>query len=109
MIKQLIVNGETLINVPVEKTVLVELGLTDSEADKAISDHNNEKELQAIRERRSPLLIEADHLVNIALDNGVDIAPYRQYRQQLRDITQTYTTLKDVVWPQKPSLPQASA
>ncbi|CAK3123321.1 Phage tail protein [Vibrio crassostreae] len=109
MIKQLIVNGETLINVPAEKTVLVELGLTDSEADKAISDHNNEKELQALRERRALFLVEADHLVNIALDNGVDIAPYRQYRQQLRDITQTYTTLKDVVWPQKPSLPQASA
>ncbi|EFP97434.1 phage tail assembly chaperone [Vibrio caribbeanicus] len=65
---------------------------------------NPECELILIRESRKPLLIEADYLVNIALDNGVDIAPYRQYRQKLRDITQTYTTLKDVVWPQKPSL-----
>ncbi|PNG62837.1 hypothetical protein CRN61_09050 [Vibrio vulnificus] len=69
---------------------------------------NPECELNRIRESRQLLLVEADHLVNVALDNGVDIAPYRQYRQQLRDITQTYTTLKDVVWPQKPSLPQAS-
>ncbi|PTO98863.1 hypothetical protein CWO17_20400 [Vibrio sp. 10N.286.45.A3] len=66
-------------------------------------------EIDEVREARSCLLIEADHMVNIALDNGVDISPYRQYRQQLRDITRTYTTLKDVVWPQKPSLPQASA
>ena len=70
---------------------------------------NPECELKRIRESRKLLLVEADHLVNVALDNDVDIAPYRQYRQQLRDITQTYKTLKDVVWPQKPSLPQASA
>lgn len=71
--------------------------------------YQRECDIDEVRQARSHLLIEADHMVNIALDNGVDIAPYRQYRQQLRDITQTYTTLKDVVWPQKPSLPQASA
>lgn len=69
---------------------------------------NPECALRALREAREPKLIEADQLVNIALDNGVDIAPYRQYRQQLRDITKTYQTLKGVVWPQKPALPQAS-
>ncbi|MCC4238141.1 phage tail assembly chaperone [Vibrio anguillarum] len=74
-----------------------------------MADHNSAQEIEAIRLRRAPLLIEADYLVNIALDNGVDIAPYRQYRQLLRDITKTYKTLKDVVWPQKPSLPQASS
>ncbi|ANW25818.1 hypothetical protein BA953_16610 [Vibrio coralliilyticus] len=65
--------------------------------------------LNLIRERRAPLLIEADYLVNVALDNNIDITPYRQYRQALRDITQTYTNLDDVVWPQKPLLPQASS
>ncbi|MEZ8417965.1 phage tail assembly chaperone [Vibrio splendidus] len=70
---------------------------------------NPECELILIREARKSLLIEADHLVNLALDSEVEITPFRQYRQQLRDITQTYKTLKDVVWPQKPSLPQASA
>ncbi|NOI20779.1 hypothetical protein F0223_21380 [Vibrio coralliilyticus] len=68
-----------------------------------------ECKLEQLREARKPLLVEADYLVNVALDNGVDIAPFRHYRQQLRDITQTHNTLKDVVWPQKPSLPQASA
>ncbi|WP_132982677.1 phage tail assembly chaperone [Vibrio crassostreae] len=60
-------------------------------------------------EKRDSLMVEADHLVNIAFDNGVDVTPFRQYRQALRDIPQTFTNPEDVVWPQKPSLPQASA
>ncbi|PQJ63743.1 hypothetical protein BTO10_02705 [Vibrio chagasii] len=64
---------------------------------------------QEIREQRQPLLVEADHLVETALDQGVDAVPFRQYRQALRDISKTYSNAKDVVWPQKPSLPQASA
>ncbi|WP_016799113.1 phage tail assembly chaperone [Vibrio cyclitrophicus] len=61
-----------------------------------------------IRHVRKNKLSEADDLVNMAMDNGVDVAPFRQYRQALRDIPQTYTNPEDVVWPQKPSLPQAS-
>ncbi|MCG9557629.1 phage tail assembly chaperone [Vibrio kanaloae] len=59
-------------------------------------------------EKRDRLMIEADYMVNMAMDNGVDVTPFRQYRQALRDIPQTYTNPEDVVWPQKPSLPQAS-
>ncbi|EKA6056040.1 hypothetical protein OLZ71_003319 [Vibrio parahaemolyticus] len=62
-----------------------------------------------IIEARDTLLVEADHLVETALDNGHDATPFRQYRQALRDIPQTYSNPEDVVWPQKPSLPQASA
>ncbi|CAK1817950.1 Phage tail protein [Vibrio crassostreae] len=61
-----------------------------------------------IIEQRDCLMVDADHLVNSAMDNGVDATPFRQYRQALRDIPQTYTNPEDVVWPQKPSLPQAS-
>jgi hypothetical protein len=60
-------------------------------------------------EKRDRLMVVADHLVNTAMDNGVDVTPFRQYRQALRDIPQTFTNPEDVVWPQKPSLPQASA
>ena len=28
---------------------------------------------------------------------------YKGYRQQLRDITKTYKSLKDVVWPTEPT------
>ncbi|MEZ8704139.1 phage tail assembly chaperone [Vibrio cyclitrophicus] len=72
-------------------------------------DLHPECKLELLREARKPLLIEADYLVEKAVDKGLDAAPFRQYRDSLRDITQTYQTLKDVVWPQKPSLPQASA
>ncbi|WP_443083677.1 phage tail assembly chaperone [Vibrio sp. IB15] len=52
---------------------------------------------------------EADDLINKVLDLGLDATTFRQYRQALRDIPQTYSNPEDVVWPQKPSLPQASA
>ena len=60
-------------------------------------------------EKRDRLMVDADHLVNTAMDMELDVTPFRQYRQALRDIPQTFTNPEDVVWPQKPSLPQASA
>ena len=69
----------------------------------------NDFNIKQLRLARNVRLCDADKLVFVAEDVGIDTAPYRQYRQQLRDITQNYKTLKDVVWPQKPSLPQASA
>ncbi|CAK1790376.1 Tail fiber assembly protein [Vibrio crassostreae] len=66
------------------------------------------REMIEVINRRDDLLIEADRMVQIALDKNVDETPFRQYRQALRDIPQTYTNPEDVVWPQKPSLPQAS-
>jgi len=107
MIKQLVLNGETLINVPADMTVLLDLGLTQSEAQAAINDCGTEKELKALRSAREPLLIDADRLVNLALDNNQDIAPFRQYRQALRDITDNFKTLSSVVWPTKPQLSQS--
>lgn len=65
--------------------------------------------MMKIVNHRNWLLKDADNLVNIAEDNELDAAPFRQYRQALRDIPQKYTNPEDVVWPQKPSLPQASA
>lgn len=71
-------------------------------------DLHPECKLELLREARKAPLIEADNLVETALDQGLDTTPFRQYRQALRDIPQTYTNPEDVVWPQKPSLPQAS-
>ncbi|AIW16280.1 phage tail assembly chaperone [Vibrio tubiashii] len=65
--------------------------------------------LNMLREVRKPKLAEADYLVETALDLGVDVTPFRQYRQALRDITKHYQSPEGVQWPQKPSLPQASA
>lgn len=64
---------------------------------------------ESVKGVRKTLLKEADELVNTALDKGSDVVPFRHYRQALRDIPQTFTNPEDVVWPQKPSLSQASA
>ncbi|CAK2501992.1 Phage tail protein [Vibrio crassostreae] len=66
-------------------------------------------QMMEVKQVRDRLMVEADHLVNTAVDNGIDETPFRQYRQELRDIPQTFTNPEGVVWPQKPSLPQASA
>lgn len=57
-------------------------------------------------EKRDQLMFEADKLVNTAIDNGLDAAPFSQYRQALRDIPQTFTDAKEIIWPQKPTLEQ---
>ncbi|MCY9828594.1 phage tail assembly chaperone [Vibrio chagasii] len=66
-------------------------------------------QMMEVKQVRARLMVEADHLVNTAMDNGLDETSFRQYRQALRDIPQTFSNPEDVVWPQKPSLPQASA
>ena len=104
MIEKITIRGEELINVPAEKSTLLELGLQETEAAAALRDYRTKKELDKIREVRAPLLIEADHLVNLALDKDLDIVPFRQYRQALRDITEQYQELSDVVWPVKPTI-----
>ena len=59
-----------------------------------------------IIEKRDSLIVKADHFVNIAMDKGVDVTPFRQYRQALRDIPQTYSDPDNVIWPDKPVLPE---
>ncbi|NOH31677.1 phage tail assembly chaperone [Vibrio mediterranei] len=63
-------------------------------------------EIRAIRDAK---LQAADKLLEASIDSGANELAFRQYRQALRDIPQTYTNPEDVVWPQKPSLPQVSA
>ncbi|WP_342390354.1 phage tail assembly chaperone [Photobacterium sp. SP02] len=104
MIKSILVKGEKLINVPAHKGILVDLGLTPEEAQAVIDASVLETELEKIRVHRAPLLVEADYLVNIALDNNLDIAPFRDYRQKLRDLTDIYQKYEDVIWPEKPSV-----
>lgn len=58
-------------------------------------------------EKRDRLLSTADRLVNQALDLTLDVAPFRSYRQELRDIPQNFQSPEDVVWPQKPTIENA--
>jgi len=59
-----------------------------------------EEQMRKIRLKRDRLLSETDYW---ALNDTVEMTDeQRQYRQSLRDITQTYNTFNDVVWPEKP-------
>ena len=60
-----------------------------------------EQNITALRAVRNTKLAETDWTQNrdVTLSNDAD---WKTYRQALRDITKTYTSLDDVVWPEKP-------
>ena len=69
---------------------------TQEEIDASILEFNMEN----IRMERNRLLLETDHW---AYQDTPDMTDEQiAYRQALRDITDTYTSLEDVVWPTKP-------
>tara|TARA_B110000503_G_C7051337_1_gene372460 strand:- start:42 stop:374 length:333 start_codon:yes stop_codon:yes gene_type:complete len=60
-----------------------------------------EYKVNELRDVRNVLLLETDWV------SGTDVTEslktkWNPYRQDLRDITNTYTSLEDVVWPTKP-------
>ena len=59
--------------------------------------------LNEVRVVRNRLLAETDWVVTMHKELGTNIPDaWKTYRQALRDITDTYTSLDDVVWPEKP-------
>ena len=77
---------------------------TDEQLDaletKAIA-FDNESSLVELRAKRNVKLAETDWTQNrdVTLSDDAD---WKTYRQALRDITKTYKTLNEVVWPEKP-------
>ena len=60
---------------------------------------------EALRQERNAKLAETDWIVIKEREEGGSVsnfADWKTYRQALRDITDTYTSLDDVVWPEKP-------
>ena len=64
-----------------------------------LADLNDKEPIKLLREERNRLIAETDWWASSDLDMPLERATYRQ---QLRDITKTYTSLDDVVWPNKP-------
>ena len=64
-----------------------------------LADLNDKEPIKLLREERNRLIAETDWWASSDLDMPLERAVYRQ---QLRDITNTYTSLDDVVWPDKP-------
>jgi len=58
-----------------------------------------ERDLFNLRKKRNELLAETDYL---ALSDNTLSDEMTTYRQALRDITDTYSSLNTVVWPTKP-------
>ena len=88
------VNGQLLDMTADEITVMQaqETAWTDGQADRDIA---------ALRNERNRLLAETDHWV--LSDTADATSAQTTYRQALRDITNTATSLDDVTWPTKPS------
>ena len=64
---------------------------------------DTELNIQEVRMIRDAKLAETDWVVTMHKEKGTNIpAAWKTYRQALRDITDTYTSLDDVVWPEKP-------
>jgi hypothetical protein len=56
-----------------------------------------------LRKERNAKLAETDWEIVMHKEKGTNIpTALKTYRQALRDITDTYTSLDDVVWPEKP-------
>ena len=60
--------------------------------------------LETLREQRNMKLADCDWVVVKAQEDGTAVpAAWATYRQALRDITDTYSNVEEVVWPEKPS------
>lgn len=97
MIAHAEINGCHYYNVTIED--LQALGIGQDLIDAAL---DNER-WKGISEKRSQLLFETDWTQGQDSPLSPEkIAEFAAYRQELRDIPQTYSSPDDVVWPEKP-------
>ena len=80
------------------------------DAKKPTQDEVNTKiaeiKLDEVRAERNSLLAQSDWVVIKEREEGGSVsnfADWKKYRQELRDITNTYKSLEDVKWPTAPS------
>ena len=76
---------------------------TEEEIVAKTTELENAEPLKLLRVERNAKLAETDWEIVMHKEKGTNIpAALKTYRQALRDITNTYTSLDDVVWPEKP-------
>jgi len=77
---------------------------TQEQIDAKIAELSTSEPLRKLRLRRNEILAKSDWRVIKATETGVAMSnEWKTYRQALRDITQHYQSLDDVVWPTEPS------
>ena len=74
-------------------------GITWALVDRELTNLNNAEPLKLLREERNLPIAETDWWASSDLTMS---AERTAYRQALRDITKTYSSLDEVVWPNKP-------
>lgn len=82
-----------------EETNPANFGVTWAEISAKKTELENDEPLKLLRMHRNSKLAETDWWV---LPDRTATDEQLAYRQALRDITDTYTSLDDVVWPEKP-------
>lgn len=84
-------------NVPVPSNLV---GLTDAQVQAIVA----QEALDQLRQYRDKKLAESDWTnVQDSPITGSKLTEWQTYRQSLRDITDTYSNIQEVVWPTKPS------
>jgi hypothetical protein len=93
-INKRLVNG-VVVDISDDEMVTIDAKETDWESGQS------ERQLNALRAERNAKLAETDWTQSrdITLSNDAD---WKTYRQALRDITDSATSLDDVTWPEKP-------
>ena len=83
-------------------TTYVDGQIVQVEEDLSLLPGPAEVDLENLRRERNNLLKETDWTQFPDIPEATRTA-WQPYRQALRDITNTYSSLNDVVWPTKPS------
>lgn len=76
-----------------------DFGVTWTQVSNKLEELNNAEPLSLLREERNKMLAESDWMANsdVTMSDA-----WKTYRQALRDITDSATSLDDVTWPEKP-------
>jgi hypothetical protein len=83
----------------IESSNVAEWGTTWSEVNAKAAELRAAEPMKLLREERDRLIAATDWWASSDLSMT---AAQTTYRQALRDITETYSSLADVVWPSKP-------
>ena len=93
------VTGADANNIAIESADPEDWGTSWTEVSAKLSELEAEEPLKLLREERNRRIAETDWWASSDLTMTAEQATHRQ---ALRDITDSYTSLDDVVWPTKP-------
>ena len=80
--------------------------LTWKQVQDVVAEASARNKLHHLRKERNSILSQSDWIVVKEREEGGSVsnfADWKKYRQELRDITNTYKSLEDVKWPTAPS------